>query len=69
LQCDRDLKIGECHRLRHLNKDRTSIRRDKGRQAFWGGGIRQDWGEGVQGRVGCPDVSELRKHTTKNFEY
>lgn len=31
--------------------------------------IRQDWGEGAEGRVGCPDVSELRKCITKSFEY
>lgn len=55
--------------LRHLSKDRISTGRVEGRQGFWGASIRQETRGCVQGRVSCPDVSELREYVTKDFEY
>lgn len=52
-----------------LQENRISIGRDKGRQAFWGAGIRQETRGCIQGRVNSLDMSELREHVTKNFEY
>lgn len=60
--------MGKIKRLLGI-QDRIFIGRDEKRQAFWGVGIRQETKECVQGRVTCPDMSELRGHVTKDFEY